>query len=169
MPAWVAFLRAVNVGGTGKLSMADLRAMCADIGFSDVQTYIASGNVAFCSDSTKQQIKTALQDKLAEYAGKPVPVIVRTAAELQTILRDNPFADGDPKRTLAILLDARPPKDALAAAVGRVDEEMQLGKREIYVHYPSGIGNSKLRIPAAKEGTARNMNTIARMAELSSR
>lgn len=54
----------------------------------------------------------------------------------------------------------------LAEAVGQADEEMRLGNREIYVHYKSGIGNLKLRIPAAKEGTARNMNTIAKMVEL---
>jgi uncharacterized protein (DUF1697 family) len=67
---------------------------------------------------------------------------------------------------MAIFLDAAPPKDTLAAVRGRKDEEIKLGKREIYVHYVEGMAKSKLVIPAAKTGTARNMNTIATLAEM---
>jgi len=149
--------------------MADLRSMCEEIGFSSVQTYIASGNVVFDSSSAKRAVKAALEDRLREYADKPIAVIVRTATELRATLKDNPFPDRDPKRTLAILLDRGPPKDTLREARGRSDEEISVGKREIYVHYASGIANSKLRIPAASDGTARNMNTIARMVQLASK
>jgi len=166
MTQYVAFLRAVNVGGTGKLPMADLRQMCSEIGFGDVRTYIASGNALFTSNASKQAIKAALEDKLRAYADKPIGVIVRTAPELRAVLDENPFTGRDPKHTLAIFLDRKPQKDALAQAVGQADEEMSLGNREIYVHYKGGIGRSKLRIPAAKEGTARNMYTIAKIVEL---
>lgn len=169
MTKYAAFLRAVNVGGTGKLPMADLRRMCGEIGFTEVRTYIASGNAVFTSDESKQSVKTALEDKLQAYADKPIGVVVRSASELRAVLGNNPFPGRDPKHTLAILLDRKPPKDALARAVGQSDEEMSIGIREIYVHYKSGIGHSKLRIPAAKEGTARNMNTIAKMVELAER
>jgi len=166
MTKYAAFLRAVNVGGTGRLPMAELRRMCDELGFTEVQTYIASGNVAFTSDESKRFVKTALEDKLQAYANKPIGVIVRSASELRAVLDKSPFSGCDPKRTVAILLDRKPPKDALAQAVGQSDEEMSIGIREIYVHYKSGIGHSKLRIPAAKEGTTRNMNTIAKMVEL---
>lgn len=166
MTQYVAFLRAVNVGGTGNLPMADLRRMCGEIGFSQVQTYIASGNVSFTSNESKHAVKAALEDKLQAYAGKPTKVIVRTAPELRAILDKNPFSGHDPKLVLAILLDSKPPKDVLARAVGQSNEEMSLGRREIYVYYKSGIGRSKLKIPASKDGTARNMNTIAKMVEL---
>lgn len=169
MTQYVAFLRAINVGGTGKLPMADLRQMCSEIGFGDVQTYIASGNVSFTSKESKHAVKAALEDRLQAYADKPVKVVVRTASELRAILDKNPFSGRDPKLVLAILLDRKPPKDALARAVGQTDEEMSLGSREIYVYYKNGIGRSKLRIPAAKEGTARNMNTIAKIVELAER
>lgn len=168
MTIYVAFLRAVNVGGTGKLPMADLRKMCGNLGFENVQTYIASGNVVFASEESKEAVKLALQETLCAYMGKPVGVIVRTASEVQAILNRNPFADKEPKFTVATLLDEKPPKDALSKAVGQSDEEMRIGAREIYVYYKSGMGNSRLRIPAARDGTARNMNTIRKMTELAS-
>ena len=65
-----------------------------------------------------------------------------------------------------IFLDERPPRGALDHATGRVDEDMRLGKQEIYVAYPNGMGRSKLRIPAAKMGTARNLNTVAALVEI---
>lgn len=168
MTIYVAFIRAVNVGGTGKLPMADLRKMCGDLGFKDVQTYIASGNVVFVSEEPKEAVMLALHETLCAYMGKPVGIAVRTASEVQAILDRNPFADEDPKRTVATLLKEKPPKDALAKAVGQSDEEMRIGTREIYVYYKSGMGHSRLRIPAAKDGTARNMNTIRKMSELAS-
>ena len=67
---------------------------------------------------------------------------------------------------MAFFLDAAPPRDALDHVTGRKDEWIALGMREIYVHYGDGMGTSKLKIPAAKLGTARNMNTVAKLAEL---
>jgi len=161
MPSYIAFLRAVNVGGTGKLPMAELRVMCESIGMTRVRTYIASGNVVFQSRLSEASIKAKLERCLADYAGKPVGVLVRTGAELAAVLEGNPFKAAAPNRTVAIFLDAPPPADALDAATGRKTEEIALGTREIYVHYGDGMADSKLKIPAAKTGTARNMNTIA--------
>src|SRR6266581_1895645 len=141
MTRYVALLRAVNVGGTGKLPMADLRGICGDAGFT----------------------------RVAAYAKKPIGVVLRTAAEMAAILKANPFPKGEPKFTYAIFLDQHPPRDALDHAVGQNDEEMRLGDREIFVHYPSGMGRSRLRIPAAKTGTARNMNTVAKLAEIAAK
>ena len=169
MPRYIALLRAVNVGGTGKLPMADVRSICGDAGFTRVETYIASGNVVFESKVAASKVKAALEARLAAYAKKPVGVVLRTAAEMAAVLKANPFPKAEPKFTYAIFLDQRPPRDALEHAVGQSDEEMQLGAREIFVHYPSGMGRSKLRIPAGKTGTARNMNTIAKLAEIAAK
>ena len=166
MTAWVALLRAVNVGGTGKLPMTELKAMCEDAGFADVATYIASGNVVFATRKSEAAIKAALDKRLEAYAGKPVGVIVRSAAEMAEVAANNPFAKAKPNYTLAIFLDGAPPADTLAGVRGRLDEDIRLGRREIYVHYPSGMGKSKLVIAAAKSGTARNMNTVATLAEM---
>ncbi len=169
MPRYVALLRAVNVGGTSKLPMADLRAICSDAGFTRVETYIASGNVVFECRAAPSGVKAELEARLLAYAGKPVSVAVRTAPEMAAILGANPFPGADPKFTYAIFLDHRPPRDALEHAVGQRDEEIRLGEREIFVHYRSGMGRSKLRIPAARLGTCRNMNTVAKLAEIASR
>jgi uncharacterized protein (DUF1697 family) len=166
MTVYVALLRAVNVGGTGKLSMSALRALCEEAGFRNVQTYIASGNVVLVSDLTEPDVKSRLEASLEAYAGKPVGVLVRTGPELAAILAANPFPDARPNHTLVIFLDAPPPPDCLATVRGRNAEEITIGRREIYVHYTDGVADSRLKIPAAALGTARNLNTVAKLAEL---
>lgn len=166
MPSYVCLLRAVNVGGTGKLPMVELRALCEGAGFTDVRTYIASGNVVLHSAATARQVQAMLEAALAQYAGKPVGVLVRTAAEMSALLDANPFPDAAPNRVVVIFLDQPPPPDALDAISGRVGEALWLGTREIHVHYRDGIGDSKLRIPAAKAGTARNLNTVAKLVQM---
>jgi uncharacterized protein (DUF1697 family) len=164
--AFVSLLRAVNVGGTGKLPMSELKAMCEAAGFAKVRTYIASGNVVFESAKPEAAVKAALERRLKAYTGKPVGVLVRTAGEMAAVLEGNPFPDRAAKWTVAIFLDEAPGRRALDEVSGRTDEELALGRREIYVHYPSGMGRSKLKIPAARAGTARNMNTVATLARL---
>ncbi|MBA2668193.1 MAG: DUF1697 domain-containing protein [Trueperaceae bacterium] len=135
MTTFVALLRAVNVGGTGMLPMSDLVAMAESAGFERVRTYIASGNLLFESPRSASEVKESLERALAAYAGKPVGVI----------------------------LDGPPPADFLDHVVAPDGEEVRGGVREIYVHYGAGMGTSKLKLPAAKAGTARNMNTVARL------
>jgi uncharacterized protein (DUF1697 family) len=166
MGAFVAVLRAVNVGGTGKLPMSDLKEICEELGFGAVRTYIASGNVVFSSRKSEAAIKAALEKRLETYAGKPVGVLVRSAAEMAQVLADNPFPKAAPNRTMAVFLDRAPPADTLAGIRGQRDEEIKLGRREIYIHYGAGMGSSKLVIAAAKTGTARNMNTVATLARM---
>lgn len=166
MTAYIALLRAVNVGGTGKLPMTVLKALCEDAGLTGVRTYIASGNVVFGSALSEAKVKAALEIRLAAYAGKPVGVIVRTLAEMKAVVAACPFPDAPANRSVAIFLDAPPPADALTAISGEAGEELGLGRREIYVHYGDGIASTKLKIPAAKAGTARNMNTVTTLVKL---
>lgn len=168
MSTFIALLRAVNVGGTGKLPMTELKRMCEAAGFTAVRTYIASGNVVFDSKKSAPQVKAALEAALLQYAGKPVQVMVRTAPELVEVLAGNPFPQAAPNRTVAIFLDSAPPADTLENLSGQQDEEVELGKREIYVHYGEGMGQSKLKIRAASEGTARNINTVAKLVQMAS-
>lgn len=163
MKPTVALLRAVNVGGTGKLPMAELKAMCEDCGFEEVKTYIASGNVVFLTDLTAAKVKKALEAKLEAYAGKHVGVMVRSPKELAQILADNPFPDAAPNRTVVTFLDNQPPADAAAQATNVTNEKIELGRRELYVHYVDGMGSSRLKVPAAKDGTARNINTVTKL------
>jgi uncharacterized protein (DUF1697 family) len=169
MTTYIALLRAVNVGGTGKLPMADLKALCAELGYRRIETFIASGNVVFDCDWAAEQVQAQLEKRLLIYAGKGVGAFVRTADEMRIILKRNPFFDKEPKLTHAFFLHEKPAADALDDIRGRVGEEIRLGQREIYVYYPSGMGQSKLQIPAARLGTSRNLNTVAKLVEMSSR
>lgn len=166
MPTYIALLRAVNVGGTGKLPMAELRAMCAAEGFTKIQTYIASGNVIFSSRLSASKVKALLEKRLQTGAGKPVGVLVRTSDEMAAVLQANPFPESPPNRTVAVFLDKPPAADALDDIRGRKNEELRAGLREIYIAYGDGMADSKLKMPAATQGTARNMNTIAKLVEL---
>ena len=166
MSSFVALLRAINVGGTGKLPMSDLKDICEELGFAAVRTYIASGNVVFTSRKSEAAIKAALEKRLQAYAGKPVGVLVRSAAEMAQVLSDNPFPKAAPNRTMAVFLDRAPPAVTLAGVRGQRDEQIGLGRREIYIHYGQGMAKSKLVISAAKTGTARNMNTVATLARM---
>ena len=83
------------------------------------------------------------------------------------VLSANPFPNAPGNRTVALFLDAPPPADTLETVRNKLDEKVALGKREIYVTYGSRMGSSKLVIPAGATGTARNMNTIAKLVELS--
>ncbi len=166
MTTYIALLRAVNVGGTGKLPMAELKAMCIALGFTQVQTYIASGNVVFQSALSEPKVKAALEAQLHAYAGKPVGVHIRTTAHMQAVRDSNPFPKAAPNRVMAIFLDAPADKAMLAAVTGQKDEKIVLGLNELYVHYGEGMAQSKLKIPAAKTGTARNMNTVAKLTKM---
>jgi len=162
----IALLRAVNVGGTGKLPMAELKAMAGRIGFGNPRTYIASGNLVFESDLTPAEAGQRLEAALADYAGKPVGVIMRTCEEMQAVLDDNPFSDAPGNRCVALFLDTPPPDDWQASLKYRTDEAVEAGAREVYIHYGGGMAQSKLVIPAAKSGTMRNMNTVAKLVEM---
>ena len=122
----------------------------------------------WCSRAKRRprRSKSTLEARLLAYAGKPVGVVIRTAAELAAVVKANPFPKASQSQAVAIFLDQPPPKDALKHVTGQKREEMRLGTREIFVHYPDGIGTSKLKIPAAKAGTMRNMNTVAKLAEM---
>ena len=166
MTAYVALLRGINLMGGTVLKMADLKALAAELGFERPNTFIASGNLLFTSSKKEAVVKAALEKALRAHMERDVGVLVRTAKEMAAVAKANPFADEPGNKVVAIFLDEAPPKDAAAEAKNVADERMALGTREIYVHYPQGQGQSRLRIPAADRGTARNMNTVGRLAEL---
>jgi uncharacterized protein (DUF1697 family) len=152
MTTYIALLRAVNVGGTGKLPMSDLKAMCVELGFTDVQTYIASGNVGFQSTLSAVKVQTALEAKLHTYAAKPVGVHIRTTAQMQAARDANPFPDAAPNRVMAIFLDTLADKTRLTGVTGQKDEQIALGLNELYVHYGEGMAQSKLKSQPPKRG-----------------
>jgi uncharacterized protein (DUF1697 family) len=168
MTAFVALLRAVNVGGTGMLPMKELQAICVDLGLEDVRTYIQSGNVVFASQMRDQTLKQKLEHAVSEKMGKHIGVLIRTASELRSILEANPFPAAYPARVGVVFLPEPAPKDLLNGLVIPGREELRPIGREIFVHYPDGMGRSKLKLPSqAANGTIRNLNTVAKLAAMS--
>ena len=165
MTAYVALLRAVNLGGR-QLKMDDLKDIASKLGLGSPRTFIASGNLLFTSPKGDSSVKRELGAALTKHMGKPVEVMVRTASEISEVLAGNPFANEPGNKVAAIFFDEAPSADAIETAKNIEDERLALGKREIYVHYPSGQGRSKLKLGTKALGTARNMNTVAKLAEL---
>lgn len=175
MTVHVALLRAVNLGSHGKVPMADLRAWCADLGFTDVATYLQSGNVAFiaegAADGDEATVAARLGDRIEAGCGVRTPVLVRGPAELADVVAGNPFADevaaGDPKFVHVAFLSEAPAADRITA----VDPDRSPGDRCVvqgrhaYLHYPNGSGRSKLTNDYLERtlgvvSTARNWNTV---------
>lgn len=163
MTGRVALLRGVNVGGNHKLPMERLKAIGEEAGFANVRTYIASGNLVFASGESEAKCRETLDGLIEQEFGKKLGVMVRSAAEMAQVAKGNPFADCPGNRVVAIFVDGPLSLDGVK---GRKNERIELGERAIYVHYPDGQADTKLAIPAAKHGTARNMNTVAKLAEL---
>ncbi len=166
MPVYVALLRAINVGGTGKLPMAELKSLCEGLGFADVSTFIQSGNVIFRDGGDEDEIAARLDAALAERLGKPPGVFLRRPGELAAIAKANPFAAMEPNRVLVSFFAEPVPEDALYGLVAPDGEEVVALGREIFVHYPIGSGRSKIKLPILKTGTSRNINTIVKLAAL---
>jgi uncharacterized protein (DUF1697 family) len=126
MSVHIALLRAVNVGGTGKLSMSDLKVLCGKAGFADVQTYIQSGNVLFHSELSAEAAGKVLDEALAVIMGKPPGVMVRSRKQLETIAQNNPFPDAKPNYLMVNFLPEKAPDDALDSLVAPDGEEVHV-------------------------------------------
>jgi uncharacterized protein (DUF1697 family) len=171
----VALLRGINVGGKHSVPMKELAALFAKCGCSDVATYIQSGNVVFCSAETAKLDEAVLASRIEKKFGFPVPVILRTADELEAVIRRNPFpkADPDKERMHVSFLASEP----TAAQIASLDPNRSPGDtfkvlgREIYMLLPNGAGNSKLTnayfdSKLKTTSTARNWRTVLKLAEM---
>jgi uncharacterized protein (DUF1697 family) len=176
MAVFIALLRAVNVGGTGKLPMQDLKIACEKAGLSQVSTYIASGNIVFNTDRSAAAVKTLITKLLRDrFALTKNHTLIRTPRELAKVIAGNPFAAAAAKRPSLLMvnfLDGLPPPGA-AAALADYDgpEQLRLDGDHLYVDYVEGVGRSKLtpafldkalQVPA----TGRNWNTTNKLLQM---
>jgi uncharacterized protein (DUF1697 family) len=168
MPTHIALLRGVNVGGK-KLPMADLRNTFAELGHTEVRTYIQSGNVVFTAKAGgKEKVRAAIEQAIARDSKLAVSVLLRTPAELTSVLKRNPFgADA-----YVTFLDAKP----AAKLIGAIDpgqfapDEFVVDGREVFVHCPNGYGRTKINNTfferkLATKATTRNYRTVKLLEE----
>lgn len=167
MTTFVALLRAINVGGTGLLPMKDLSALCVDLGFENVRTYIQSGNVIFDSSLSEADVKTELEWVLEARMDNHVDVLLRSAKELRSILEANPFPNAKPAQVGVMFLHEGDASTVVEWIVPPGGEEVRRSGREVFVHYPNGMGQSKLKLPPIGPCTTRNLNTVAKLVAMS--
>jgi len=177
MATYIGLLRAVNLGSHNKVSMADLRVFLADIGMKNPQTLLQSGNFVF--DTTARPtaaLEKMFETQAAKRLGLTTTFYVRTSAEWQQAIVDNPFpkeAKIDPSHTVLMSLRDAPPPAAVKALQEAIKgrETVKAKGRHAYFLYPDGIGTSKLTITVIEKklgttGTARNWNTVLKLGAL---
>lgn len=171
MTAFVALLRGVNVGGGNKVPMADLRDLCAELGWTGVRTYIASGNLVFEAEGDPATLAEDLRRAMVSRMGVDVPIMVLPGAALRAVLDDCPIAPAAGNHLHGAFLWADPHfDDALYAKLRTPTEEIRLQGRVAWVHTPDGFGRSRLAEKLPKvlgvDFTARNLNTIRKLVEM---
>jgi len=172
MTAYVSLLRAVNLAGNNRVAMADLRRLYQSLGFDDVATYVNSGNVVFAARGTDAtRLTKRVERALVARFGFPIDVITRTAGDLRDTIAANPFsqeAEAAPTKVVVVFLAGAPTKpehEALARPIAG-PERLRLAGADLYIHDPEGQGRSKLKLPLKTPGTARNWNTVTKLAEM---
>lgn len=170
MSAQIALLRGVNLNGR-KVVMSELRALCEGAGFTNVRTLMASGNLVLDAKITGAKLEAKLEALILDGFGMKTEVFVRSADEMDAVIAANPFpafAKKDPSHLLIVFqreaLKAAD-KKAVAAAVADAVEDAAIVGREVFVTYPKGIHDSKLKLPVPG-GTGRNWNTVNKLAAL---
>ena len=172
---YVALLRAVNVGGA-KLPMAQLREVCAGLGWRAVETYIQSGNVVFESDASAPQLEKALEQAVERHFGLVRPVMVRSAQQWQAHAAGSPFPaqERDQPKHLLLGIPKRPLAAGAAEALqerGAAGEEVRQSADALWFWFPQGSGVSKLTPAAIDKAagspvTTRNWRTVRKLAEM---
>lgn len=173
---FIALLRGINVSGRNKIPMSELRSLCAELGWKDVQSYIQSGNLVFKAESTPAKLETALEQAIEGRFGLSIPILVRAAAVWPDYIKDNPYPEAsqsEPNLVMLALSKAAPKPDAAE----KLRERAVCGERisqvgdSLWVHYAEGVAKSKLS-PAlfdrlvGSSVTARNWRTVLKLQEM---
>jgi uncharacterized protein (DUF1697 family) len=167
MVTFIALLRGINVGGNTTFPMAELKAICEAAGLQNVRTYIQSGNVLFESALTEAQLVQVLEEAIKVKQQKHIPVMIRSLPEMEAVLVDNPFPDAEPAKVGVLFLSKPVSKDLFKNVMIPGPEKVVVSGREIYIHYPDGMGRSKLKFPKMPEqGTMRNINTVTKLVKI---
>ena len=164
MTAYVALLRAVNVGGRG-VKMAELRKLFADIGFADARTHLQTGNVVFAANGERSQIAATIEAGIVDRFGFRSETILRSAGEMERLVGRNPFpemAESDPSHLVVMFLAGLPTAVDRAALRMPWDgpETWRALGADLFIRYPNGIGPSRLKLKLETSGTARNWNVV---------
>jgi uncharacterized protein (DUF1697 family) len=172
---WAALLKGINIGGK-KIPMAELKALIEGLGYRDVKTLLASGNVVFtCDETDGAALEKLLEQSLAGW-GLKTDVVVRTLKDLEAVIAANPFPEAakDHPNHLLVSFHRDPVPDGLIGKIPDIydgPERLKAIGRELYIDYPEDVGHSKLgpamaKLKFPKLATMRNWNTVGKLADL---
>jgi uncharacterized protein (DUF1697 family) len=176
--SYAALLRGVNVGGRGKVAMEDLRGLFEALGFTDVASYVQSGNIVFTSGTPIKdtaELARTIEHKVSKDLGVESSVLIKSGDELRTILQSNPLVDrtDDPAKLHVTFLAQKPDAEHLAKLPegGDGTDELVVVGQEVYLFCPGGYGNSKLNNTfiekrLAVRATTRNWRTVTKLVEM---
>jgi uncharacterized protein (DUF1697 family) len=174
VPTYVVLLRGINLGSKRRVAMADLRELLDGLGYDDVRTHLQSGNVVLRTAGPAAAVKKRVEAALAAHCGFDVDVVVRTKAQLDKVIAQNPFEGEatDNARYLVVFLEKAPPA-AWRRSIDGGDhgpDQVAVHGKEIYLWLPKGVHDSKLARDATGKdvgaATARNWNVVTKLAEL---
>lgn len=173
---FVGLLRGINVGGHNKIPMSDLRSLCEEIGWHDVQSYIQSGNLVFSADDTAKRLETQLEESINRHFGLQIPVLVRGADDWFGYVKSNPFPKAslnEPNLVMLALSKRSPNPDAAVRLLERASAGERLTQvgDALWTHFGEGSAKSKLT-PALMDRlvgspvTMRNWRTVLKLEDL---
>lgn len=175
---YAALLRGINVGGSRKVPMADLRTLMEGLGHSGVRSYLQSGQAVFTADhGDEESLAAELTGAIEKRFGFAVDVIVRDHAYLKDVADNCPFpaAELEAKQLHVTYFSAPVDADRFAEIdqAAYLPEEFRLGDRALYLYVPDGLGRSKLaehlskpRLNKGVIATSRNWNTVVKLVEM---
>ena len=154
--------------------MAELRALCAELGWQDVQTYIQSGNVVFSANGKHEELEARLEEALAKHFGFTIPVMIRSAAQWSHYVAANPLpgaSEAEPNRVMLSVAKEPSTKEDTAALQqrGRDGEQVAIGGGALWIYFPDGSGRSRLFDSGARRAppaTTRNWRTVLKIQEM---
>ena len=148
MPRHVVLLRGINIGPRNRIAMPALREALEEAGFTDVQTYLQSGNVVLESRAKPETVQRKVEKLIKERFGLEIAVVVRTRAQLAAVVKRNPHAKvaTEPKRYQVTFLEQKLPAKVVRELeeVAAPDERVVVAGREVYAWHPKTIARSKL-------------------------
>lgn len=170
----IILLRAINLGRNNRIAMPELRNVLTDAGFAEVTTLLASGNVVASYPGDGADVARLVGELIAEHFGLSIGVVVRTTAEIAATVAANPLPQWqhEPKH-LHVMFLSGPPTPAAVKRLRAIErgEEFEVVGSDVVIHYPAGVtrvvlDNKRWEKATGLVGTARNWNTVAKLAAL---
>ncbi|MEH7110523.1 DUF1697 domain-containing protein [Bacillus sp. JJ1764] len=174
MTIYIGLLRGINVGGHHIIKMADLRNLLEAMGLRKVKTYIQSGNILFESDEESRSLTRRLEDEISKTFGFPVPVVLRTATELNEIIQNCPYTlssldEGESVHVAFLAEEPSPEGVNQLSSFQNEKERFQIIGKQVYLFFQISFRDSKLAAKLSKLGvhaTVRNWKTVMKLDSL---